>query len=118
MTTRATGSRAERLARDYLRKQGLKPVTENWRCRQGEIDLIMREKKVLVFVEVRYRRNSLYGTPAATVGHSKQRRLILAASHYLQQLGNEPPCRFDVVAITAEPELRMEWIRNAFDAVV
>ncbi|MEJ2308616.1 MAG: YraN family protein [Gammaproteobacteria bacterium] len=118
MTTRATGGRAEQQARRFLIRQGLKPVTENWHCRQGEIDLIMQDRKTLVFVEVRFRRNSDYGTPAATVGHTKQRRLIQAAQRYLQQLGSMPPCRFDVVAITAEPELQMEWIRNAFDAVV
>ncbi|MGD9096146.1 MAG: YraN family protein, partial [Chromatiales bacterium] len=69
MTTRATGRRAELLARDFLRQQGLKPVDQNWSCRHGEIDLIMRERDVLVFVEVRFRKNSRFGTPAATVGH-------------------------------------------------
>jgi putative endonuclease len=118
MSTRATGGRAEQLARRYLIRQGLKPVTENWHCRQGEIDLIMRDRKTLVFVEVRFRRNSTYGTPAATVGLTKQRRLVHAAHRYLQQLGSEPPCRFDVIAITAEPELQLQWIRNAFDATV
>lgn len=118
MTTRATGRRAEQLARDFLRRQGLKPVDENWSCRHGEIDLIMREREVLVFVEVRFRRNSRFGTPAATVGHIKQRRLVLAAQHYLQRLGRQPPCRFDIIAITAEPEWQVEWIRNAFDATL
>ncbi|MGD9297496.1 MAG: YraN family protein [Chromatiales bacterium] len=118
MTTRATGRRAELLARDFLRQQGLKPVDQNWSCRHGEIDLIMRERDVLVFVEVRFRKNSRFGTPAATVGHIKQRRLVLAAHHYLQRLGRQPPCRFDIIAITAEPERQMEWIRNAFDATV
>ena len=78
----------------------------------------MRDRKTLVFVEVRFRRNSTYGTPAATVGLTKQRRLVHAAHRYLQQLGSEPPCRFDVIAITAEPELQLQWIRNAFDATV
>ncbi|MEJ2315896.1 MAG: YraN family protein [Gammaproteobacteria bacterium] len=118
MTTRATGRRAELLARDFLRQQGLKLVEQNWSCRHGEIDLIMRERDVLVFVEVRFRKNSRFGTPAATVGHIKQRRLVLAAQHYLQRLGRQPPCRFDIIAMTAEPERQMEWIRNAFDATV
>ena len=118
MTTRATGRRAELLAKDFLRKQGLRPVEENWSCRHGEIDLIMREGDVLVFIEVRFRKNSRFGTPAATVGHTKQRRLVLAAHHYLQRLGRQPPCRFDIIAITAEPERQMEWIRNAFDATL
>jgi putative endonuclease len=118
MTTRATGRRAEQLARDFLRRQGLKRVNENWSCRHGEIDLIMREREVLVFVEVRFRRNSRFGTPAATVGPIKQRRLVLAAHHYLQRLGRQPPCRFDIIAITAEPEWQVEWIRNAFDATI
>jgi putative endonuclease len=118
MTTRATGRRAELLARDFLRRQGLRPVEENWSCRHGEIDLVMREREVLVFVEVRFRRNSRFGTPAATVGLIKQRRLVLAALHYLQRLGRQPPCRFDIIAITAEPEPQVEWIRNAFDATL
>ena len=118
MTTRATGRRAELLARDFLRQQGLKLVEQNWSCRHGEIDLIMRERDVLVFVEVRFRKNSRFGTPAATVGRIKQRRLVLAAQHYLQRLGRQPPCRFDIIAMTAEPERQMEWIRNAFDATV
>lgn len=118
MTTRATGRRAEQHAKEFLRKQGLKPVEENWYCRHGEIDLIMHDRDVLVFVEVRFRRNSRFGTPAATIGHIKQRRLVLAARHYLQRLQRQPPCRFDIVAITAEPETQTEWIRNAFDATL
>jgi putative endonuclease len=118
MTTQATGRRAEQIAREFLSRQGLKPLEENWHCRQGEIDLIMRDRDVLVFVEVRFRKNSRFGTPAETVGHTKQRRLVLAAHHYLQRLRKPPPCRFDIVAMTAEPELQMEWIRNAFDATL
>ena len=118
MTTHATGRRAEQIARAFLSGQGLKPVEENWHCRLGEIDLIMQERDVLVFVEVRFRKNSHFGTPAETVGHTKQRHLVLAAHQYLQRFRKPPPCRFDIVALTAEPALQMEWIRNAFDATL
>jgi putative endonuclease len=115
-TSKQRGDDAEKLAKEYLLKQGLKPVTENFRCKQGEVDLIMTDRDTLVFIEVRYRKNTLYGTPAATVGHNKQAKLIRAAGQYLMQQKRQPQCRFDVVAITAHPELTIEWIQDAFFA--
>lgn len=73
----------------------------------------MREGGTLVFVEVRYRGSSRYGTPAETVDGRKQRRLIAAAGHYLQANPSVLPCRFDVVAISGQD--RIEWIKNAFN---
>ena len=116
MNSRERGGRAEQYALDYLKSHGLKLVTRNFLCRMGEIDLIMTHNKHLVFVEVRYRNNSKYGTPAATISHIKQRRLTRTANFYLQRQGNKTPCRFDVVAITAQPKVKIEWIQNAFEA--
>ena len=83
-------------------------------ARGGEIDLILRERDgTLVFVEVRRRTDAAHGGAAASVGASKQRRLVLAARHFLAGLDPLPPCRFDVVAIDGE---RVEWLRAAFDA--
>jgi len=84
------------------------------RARGGEIDLILRERDgTLVFVEVRSRAGAAHGGAAASVGTDKQRRLVLAAQHFLVGMDPLPPCRFDVVAIDGD---RVEWLRAAFDA--
>lgn len=106
------GKEAEDAALTYLRRQGLRLESRNYRCRGGEIDLIMRDAAYWVFVEVRYRRTSRFGTPQATVDFRKQRRLALAARHFLAGHA-ESPCRFDVVAIGGEG--RIEWLKNAFE---
>lgn len=111
----AQGTAAETLACRYLEARGLTLVTRNFRCRSGELDLIMRDREQLVFVEVRSRRHARYGTPAESVTRVKQQRLLRAAAFYLQRQHLDLPCRFDVVAILhAEGEPRMEWIRDAF----
>ena len=111
-------SEAEKQAAHWLTEQGLIVVARNFRCRQGEIDLIMQDGDTLVFTEVRWRSNPSHGGALASVDHHKQRRLILAARHYL---GRHPqyhdrPCRFDVVGM--EPDnnntVRYQWIQNAF----
>ncbi len=111
----AQGSTAENLACQYLETRGLVLVARNVRYRGGELDLIMREGETLVFVEVRSRRQSSYGTPAETVTPIKQQRLIHAASLYLQRQALDLPCRFDVVAILQDGSApRIDWIRDAF----
>lgn len=113
-----SGQQAEKRARVWLQKQGLKTVASNVRCRQGEVDLIMLDGDTLVFIEVRWRRNPHFGGALASVDHHKQRRLILAAQYFL---GRHPahqqrPCRFDVLG--QEPDnqgaVRYQWIQNAF----
>lgn len=113
-TTRSIGADKEQLADAFLQRQGLRLVTRNYRCRLGEIDLVMRDGDILVFVEVRYRASERFGTPAETVGPGKRRRLIAAATHYLQRHPLPLPCRFDVLAIHGEE--RIDWIREAFYA--
>ena len=111
----AQGSQAEDLARHFLEARGLKLVTRNFRCRSGELDLIMRDGEQLVFVEVRSRRHTRYGTPAESVTRTKQQRLLRTAAFYLQRQRLDLPCRFDVVAILQpDGEPQVEWIRNAF----
>jgi putative endonuclease len=107
------GDAAEDRALDHLRQQGLTPVERNFRCKGGEIDLIMREQDTLVFVEVRKRADTRYGGAAASITQRKQARLVIAAQVFLQRYKMPPVCRFDVVAIDGE---RMEWLRNAIDA--
>jgi putative endonuclease len=111
-TRAAVGGDKERLAADYLQAQGLRLIARNHRCRFGEIDLVMGDAGALVFVEVRYRGSSRFGTAAETVDRHKQRRLAAAADHYLQGHPTVLPCRFDVVAIAGQD--RIEWFKNAF----
>ena len=117
MSKISQGAAGETLACRYLETQGLTLVERNYRCRVGELDLIMRDGEHLVFVEVRSRRNSRYGTPAETVTISKQRRLIRAASYYLQRCRANLPCRFDIIAIIQDEETpTLKWIKDAFQA--
>lgn len=111
----AQGAEAEAQARRHLQNQGLTLIESNYRCRQGEIDLIMDDRGSTVFVEVRYRRSATFGGGAASVDGRKQARLIAAASHYLQRHPAlaQRPARFDVIAIGPGA---LEWIRDAFQA--
>jgi putative endonuclease len=116
---RERGADAEHAAREYLEAQGLETIAENFRTRHGEIDLVMRDGGVLVFVEVRSRSASGSIDPALTVDERKQQRLIRAGLVFLQQrrLHDRVPCRFDVVALSGEPARRkITWIRDAFQA--
>ena len=87
-------------------------VTRNYRCRRGEIDLVMRDGDTLAFVEVRYRKSDKFGSPAESVTLTKQRRIIQAARHYLQRHPSALDCRFDVLALTGDEQV--EWLKNAF----
>ncbi|MCG8052690.1 MAG: YraN family protein [Candidatus Thiodiazotropha endolucinida] len=110
------GEAAEQLAVDYLSRRGLKLVTRNFRCKVGEIDLIMREKRTLVFVEVRYRQSDDYGSALESITPSKQRKLLAAANLYLQQNQIDQACRFDVVAINGSANERTTWIKDAIQS--
>lgn len=105
------GRAAEEAAAAYLARQGLRLVARNWRCKGGEIDLIMRDGATLVFVEVRSRKDARFGGAAASITATKQGRLIHAARLYLASLASPPACRFDAVLIEAG---RLSWLRDAF----
>ena len=107
------GQAAESRAEAFLKTHGLKLVARNWRCRFGEIDLVMQDGSTLVFVEVRLRSRSDFGGAAASVTSSKQKKLRAAARQYLSTLKTLPPCRFDVVAFTGDTA--PDWIKNTFD---
>lgn len=111
------GQQAETRAWDYLRQQGLQPVARNYRCKLGELDLIMRDGDTLVFVEVKLRSRSDYGLGSEAVDRRKQAKLIRAAQYYLQQHPQlqDQPMRFDVVSIDG-PQARVQWLANAFAA--
>lgn len=109
------GQLAEQLACDYLLQQGLTLVERNYYCRMGEIDLIMQHQNSLVFIEVRYRKNNLFGGAAESITTKKQDKLQKTALHYIQQHKSRQNTRFDVVAITGQhPEQILEWIQNVF----
>ncbi|MCP5279051.1 MAG: YraN family protein [Thiobacillus sp.] len=107
------GQAAEQAAADYLVSRGLRLVARNWRCKGGEIDLVMRDGPTLVFVEVRARGGMGFGGAAASITAAKQARVILAARHYLMVNGVDAPCRFDAVLVQGG---RLEWLKGAFEA--
>ncbi|MCB1877257.1 MAG: YraN family protein [Chromatiales bacterium] len=117
-TTVDRGREAERLAADYLGSRGLRIIERNFHCRGGEIDLIAETGDELVFVEVRYRTRAGYGSAADSVTATKQRRIILAARHYLAHHPERASqaARFDVLAIDGAEPLRFNWIVAAFTA--
>ncbi|MCP4699976.1 MAG: YraN family protein [Gammaproteobacteria bacterium] len=111
------GQWAEELAHNYLRTRGLRLVTRNYRCKQGEIDLIMQDGKILVFVEVRYRATQGYGDALESIDRRKQRRILACAARYLQTCKQGHVCRFDVVVIDGKTEHDnpdVLWITDAF----
>ena len=116
-STRARGLAAEDRALAHLQAAGLSLVERNYRTPGrggGEIDLVMHAPDgTLVFVEVRARASATHGGAAASVGAVKQRRIVLAARHYLLRHRAPPPCRFDVLALDGD---RIEWLQAAFDA--
>ena len=118
--TKALGDAGELRAEAYLVDQGLTVVERNFRVARGphshggEVDLICRDgSATLVFVEVRARRSAGFGGAAASIGRTKQQRLVFAARHYLRRFAQPPACRFDVLSIEGD---RIEWLRAAFDA--
>ncbi len=111
-TSSEIGAEGETRAAHYLEKQGLNVIERNFRVKGGEIDLICRHGDTTVFVEVRQRQSTSHGGAAASITASKQRRLILAARHWLQRHG-ECACRFDCVLIEGA---QLEWLQDAFSA--
>ena len=112
--------RGEEAAARKLRADGYRIIARNFRCRSGELDIIAEEGGELVFVEVRSRTSTDYGTPAESVNRRKQRQIARTASHYLRwQVGGERACRYDVVEVYLTPTGRVERVvvlRGAFRA--
>ena len=104
------GAAAETLAAEFLVRRGVEIIARNYRCRGGEIDLIARDRDMLVFVEVRLRSNAAFGGAAESITAAKRRRLARAAGYYLATLGREPPCRFDAILLDALDSDRIEWL--------
>lgn len=114
---RALGAYGERAAERHLREQGLVVLARNWRCAEGEVDLILRDGDDLVFCEVKTRRGNRFGTPAEAIGPAKVRRLRRLALRWLEQSALHPrEIRFDVVAVLPRPRgaAEIEHVRAAF----
>ena len=109
------GTEAEVIAEKFLVTQGLRIIERNFRVKGGEIDLICRHGSEIVFVEVRLRSNAEFGGAAASVTPHKQRRIVLAARHWLQTHG-DCACRFDCVLLSALDLKQVQWLRSAFSA--
>ncbi len=110
---RRLGMERESMAARYLETKGLELLDRNFRCRAGEIDLIMRDASFIVFVEVKYRSSSAKGFPEEAVGPSKMKTIRFVARDWLHihRYSDMTPCRFDVVSIMGED---IRWIKNAF----
>lgn len=110
------GKKIEKMAVDYLKNQGLTMVCTNFHCRFGEIDIIMWQKEVLVFVEVRQRTSHAFGGALSSVDFFKQQKLIKAANYYMvhKQLTEKHPARFDILSVEGDNN-KFNWLKNAIE---
>ncbi len=117
MKRRDTGILGEKLAGDFLKKRGYRIYETNYRCPEGEVDIVARHKDSLVFIEVRSKRSLEFGSPEESITPTKMERLRAVAAHYRQTHNNLPPLwRIDVVAVEIDRKgkpLRIELIENA-----
>ncbi len=117
MKRRDTGALGEKLAKDFLKKRGYHILETNYRCPEGEIDIVAKHKDSLVFIEVRTKKSLEFGSPEESITRTKKERLRAVASRYQQTHDNLPPLwRIDVVAIELDQKnkpLRIELIENA-----
>ena len=109
------GKKGEKLAVEFLARNGYEIMECNWRYRHKEVDIIAREKNQLVIVEVKLRSTDYFGDPSEAVTRTKQRFLIEAAGAYLEKVMDEPEVRFDVVSIVdSQKGFRFDHITDAF----
>ena len=117
MKRRDTGILGEKLAKDFLKKRGYRIWETNYRCPEGEVDIIAKHKDFLVFIEVRTKKSPEFGSPEESITATKKERLRAVASHYQQTHDNLPPLwRIDVVAVELNQRgkpSRIELIENA-----
>ena len=117
-TTYRKGRTAEDIAYKYLIRQGFKLLARNYRSRRGEIDLIMRDEEIIVFIEVRSRKDNRTMNVVESIDSQKRARIIQTSQQYLQSDKNlrDSICRFDIVLVKGQLEsAEIEWIKNAFE---
>lgn len=119
-TPRRAGARAESCAIDFLKSKGLIELSRNYHSRYGEIDLIMQDGQILVFIEVRYRNETQYMKPLESIDNRKVRKIIKTSQDYIQKNITSPRyCRFDIISLTGSLDKPIiDWIQDAFDADV
>ena len=112
-----TGEKGETIAERLLKKKGYKILERNYRTKLGEIDIIAKDKKTIVFVEVKTRKSWQFGNPKGAVTPAKQRKISMVALQYLKTMNrHNTKARFDVVAVTATRDTpQIEIIKNAFE---
>ncbi|MCR4901480.1 MAG: YraN family protein [Butyrivibrio sp.] len=118
MNKRNTGNKYEDMSCEYLEDNGLEIIERNFKCKIGEIDIIARDDKYTVFVEVKYRGSDQYGGALRAVDHRKQKKICKVSDYYriIHKLDEYTPFRYDVLAVEGEGELlKFKWIKNAFD---
>lgn len=116
MATGAIGSHGEDAAADAYRRRGYRVVARNWRCRLGELDLVVERRGILVFCEVKARRESVFGSGFEAVTRRKQAKLRAVAEAFLQATSSHPQAiRFDVASVAVHgPRSRLEIFEDAF----
>lgn len=110
------GEHAEQQAERFLIGKGLTPICRNFRCKAGELDLVMADGQTLVIVEVRFRKSRKYGSALESITGAKQSRIIAATQVYLAKQKIDRAVRFDVIAITGDAGI--DWIPNAFSSPI
>ena len=117
-TAHSKGQETEDACCAHLEQQGLLLIERNFHCRNGEIDLIMKDDKTIVFIEVRYRRNNNFGGAIESITPSKQKKVKAAAQTYIQKHSISDDVRIDFVAMTQDLNQHsgysFDWIKNAF----
>ena len=108
------GQRGEIIAAEFLKRKGFVVVARSYRHRRNEVDLIVRQENMLVFVEVKLRKNAAFGHPEAFVSEQQAQRITEAAEHYLHETNWEGNIRFDIIAITLQPKLAIKHFEDAF----
>jgi putative endonuclease len=108
------GKIGEEIAKKFLEEKGHKILEMNWTWANTELDLVSMEANILVFTEVKTRQNSEFGYPESAVGKKKEKQIYDAAAEYMDRLGHETEIRFDIIAITIEPRIKIEHFPDAF----
>ncbi|MBR5597231.1 MAG: YraN family protein [Lachnospiraceae bacterium] len=115
MNKRKTGTAYEIIAAEYLKKQGMQILEMNYMASRGEIDIIGKQSEMLIFIEVKYRKNASYGHPWEAISIEKQRKICYAAKQYIFMKQWKKQIRFDVVSICGND---IFWFPNAFEGKI
>lgn len=108
------GKLGEQIAKKHLKAKNYSILDSNWRWGKGEIDLIVKEKEILVFVEVKTRKKATFGNPEESVTEKKQQLMYELAVEYMYQIGHEAEFRFDIIAILLDPTINIRHFQDAF----